>query len=651
MIYRKDIDGLRALAVLPIVFFHAGFEQFSGGFIGVDIFFVISGFLITSLIYQECHNGKFSVIKFYERRARRILPALFFVILATTVVGYFVLLDEEYLRFGKSAIAALLFIPNVFFWHSTGYFSVDASSSPLLHTWSLGVEEQFYLFFPLLLILVFKLKAQLHLSKILFVLLLMSFILNIWVVNTHATFTFYMLPTRAWELLLGAMLAISGFKLANKFQQELASIIGLLIIILSLFTVTENLPFPGYAASLPVIGTALIILAGNQQYIPKVNQILMYRPFVWVGLISYSLYLWHWPVTVFLNMLFDTPLLQYAIVTLSFFFAVLSFHFIEQPIRLNKHLFPQTIVFKYSFAVTIVLLAICSAVLINDGFPNRLSEEVKYVTNKNNFQHKDRHCHLKKQKELTGGNYCRLGSANAEPSFALIGDSHANAIRVGLDQAAKLTDTAGIQLTTPGCRPLKNVSYNGSERCTQFIDSMLDLVAKKPNIETIFIAGYWKVPYYGHGYRDKRMSIQHKHNSKEDLSNQEVFILGLEDMISTVLDMGKRVVVLGDPPELGFKPRTKYARDIMLGRFDEDNYNIVVDEPINEILMNYISMLENDRVTYVNVLDGLCLNQKCPLMDSDKMMLFIDGDHLSIYGAQKITPLLIQILAPSVISI
>jgi peptidoglycan/LPS O-acetylase OafA/YrhL len=300
MDYRREIDGLRALAVLPVILFHAGFETFSGGFVGVDVFFVISGYLITTNILAEIEQGKFSVVNFYERRARRILPGLYLVMLVCIPFAWFWLLPSDTRDFSQSLIAVSVFVSNILFWRESGYFGSAAELKPLLHTWSLAVEEQYYVLFPLFLTLFWKLGKVFLLVTLGFVFVI-SLILAEWGAQNRLSAAFYLLPTRVWELLIGAFAA---FYLSQVNRQDFGRLLsevtgwsGVALITGAVFAFSKATPFPGFYALVPTIGTVGIILFATQR--TTVGKFLGNKLFVGIGLISYGAYLWHQPLFAF----------------------------------------------------------------------------------------------------------------------------------------------------------------------------------------------------------------------------------------------------------------------------------------------------------------------------------------------------------------
>ncbi|HIO91537.1 MAG TPA: acyltransferase [Leucothrix mucor] len=368
MIYRKEIDGLRALAVIPVILFHAGFEWVKGGYIGVDIFFVISGYLITSILLQELQDGTFSIRNFYERRARRILPALFFVLLCCLPFAWLWLLPEELKSFGQSLIAVVAFVSNILFWQETDYFTASTDLIPLLHTWSLAVEEQFYIVFPLFLALFWKGGKRALLLMISFV-ALVSLGLTEWGWRYFPDANFYLIPTRAWELMVGALAA---FYLFYKPQVQglfgdIASFLGLLMILLALFLLDKTMPFPSLYALFPIVGTALIILFATSNTL--VGKILSLRIFVGIGLISYSAYLWHQPVFVFarayqMDNLSD--LMAIILSAVALLLGYLSWRYIERPFR-NKKWLTQKQIFVSALAFSLLFIMIGVFLVASDG--------------------------------------------------------------------------------------------------------------------------------------------------------------------------------------------------------------------------------------------------------------------------------------------
>lgn len=382
MKYRREIDGLRALAVVPVILFHAGFKPFSGGYVGVDVFFVISGYLIANIVMAEMAGNRFSIIHFYERRARRILPALLLVVAACIPAAYALLLPSEMKEFGQSLLATMTFSSNILFWSQTGYFEGAAELKPLLHTWSLAVEEQFYLFFPLFMMLVWR-WGKVWLTAMLVVLAIGSLALAQWGALNKPIAAFFLLPTRAWELILGVLVALylsrPTLKEAPLSVRDGASLLGAGLLLYAIFGFDQRTPFPGLYALLPTVGTALIIVyCGPQTWVGKV---LCSPAFVGVGLISYSAYLWHQPLFAFAKHAglpsHDTALYG-ALSVLALIMAYGSWRFVEAPFRQASRITRQQIA-GWSLAGCGAVAMLGTLAHASDGFVDRLAPEDRYL--------------------------------------------------------------------------------------------------------------------------------------------------------------------------------------------------------------------------------------------------------------------------------
>ncbi|MBK1646027.1 hypothetical protein CKO25_15490 [Thiocapsa imhoffii] len=365
MVYRREIDGLRSFAVLPVILFHGGFALFGGGFIGVDIFFVISGFLITSIILEEHRLGQFSLLNFYERRARRILPALFFVMLVTIPFGWWLLSPSDLRDFAQSLVAITVFASNILFWQESGYFDTAAELKPMLHTWSLAVEEQYYVLFPLLIMAAWRLGTR-RLAWLIAAIGAASLLIAELQLRSDPTAAFFLLPARAWQLLVGSLAAFVVLDWPryprlleeHRVACEILGAIGLAMIVGATFLFHDRLPFPGLLALVPTIGTALILLCSTSRTL--VGRLLGFAPLVGIGLISYSAYLWHQPLFAFVRHAsvgeVAAPLML-ALSGLTLLLAYLSWRFVEQPFRDRKRI-KQSTVFSFSIAGILVFSSI-----------------------------------------------------------------------------------------------------------------------------------------------------------------------------------------------------------------------------------------------------------------------------------------------------
>ena len=378
MKYRPEIDGLRAFAVIPVILFHAGVGSFSGGFVGVDIFFVISGYLITTIILSEKEKGTFSLVDFYERRARRILPALFFVTFVSLLCAWFLFLPSDMDRFSRSLVAVSLFSSNILFWKEAGYFGGANELKPLLHTWSLAVEEQFYIFFPLFLMLMWRFRKRWIFSSLVLV-AVVSLIGSQWAAYSEPTANFLLLPTRVWELALGAFVAfyflyckqLNRVLLSHQFVAETLSFVGMLMIGYAIYSFDKTVPFPSFYALVPTVGTCLIILFSSSQGF--VGRLLGAKLFVGIGLISYSAYLWHQPILAFARysgVAEQNELFLVGIASLSFPLAYFTWKFVEAPFR-RKEIFSKRAISIFSLLGSLVFIGIGLAGYFNGGFQQR----------------------------------------------------------------------------------------------------------------------------------------------------------------------------------------------------------------------------------------------------------------------------------------
>lgn len=377
--YRPEIDGLRALAVLPVLFFHAGYNLFSGGYVGVDIFFVISGYLITAIIYKDLSAGRFSIAKFYERRARRILPALFVIMACTLPFAWFLMMPPQLENYGKSIIAVILFCSNIFFWQTLDYFDQTAELKPMLHTWSLGVEEQYYIVFPIFLMLLYRLglKNTIIATALLFV---GSFVVAEYMRRENdPDMNFFFTPSRAWELMAGALCALSmrtvnvQERVSANYRQILSAA-GFVLILIAIFCYKVSTPTPSYYTLLPVVGSALIILFAGQDNIA--GKILSTKFMVFVGLLSYSAYLWHQPVFAFMRLYNGKDfsyLIGLGLIFVSFGLAFITWRYVERPFR-NTAFLSQKKIFALGLAGSMLFIGLGSAAIASQGFINRYSE-------------------------------------------------------------------------------------------------------------------------------------------------------------------------------------------------------------------------------------------------------------------------------------
>jgi peptidoglycan/LPS O-acetylase OafA/YrhL len=647
--YRPEIDGLRALAVVAVILFHYRAPGFGGGFVGVDIFFVISGFLITRILDSEMTAGRFSFGHFYERRIRRIVPALAVLLAVTTAVAAVLLFASDFERYGRTLLATLLFGTNFELWRETGYFDVAAQQKPLLHLWSVAVEEQFYLLFPPFLLMV-RHRLRLPLVGLLAVL---SFGLAAWGVSQAPAATYFLLPARTWELMTGALLALSGAKLSSRAAREAAGGLGLGLMLWGIFVFTPDTAFPGPNALFPCLGAALFILAGNGG--PHLaGRLLSLRPIVFVGLISYSLYLWHWPVLVFARYaLFRalTPAESAGLIALCFLLAVLSWRFVEQPFRRSRLRRPR--LFGLAAAALALLAFPATAAVALNGIPERVPQHIRRILAE---EHDDdgllQYCFALPLDKLNEKGLCRFGaSRDMEPSFILWGDSHADAILLAVEDVAKHEGREGYFAGESSCAPLMGVYRYDTPRCRAFNDRILAFVLAHPHIRTVVLAARWGKNAAGTAYGDEGHGFvpiaDDIARARKPADNAAIFARGLHRTLSALRAAGREVVLIGPVPEVGKPVPQVLARMALSGSY----------RPIGPTLEKYrdreqavLPLFQHAAATDEGVkavfpARYLCADGRCRVRQ-DGIPLYRDGHHLSVYGARLLDPLLAGIFSP-----
>jgi peptidoglycan/LPS O-acetylase OafA/YrhL len=546
--YRPEVDGLRAIAVMAVVLFHARLGV-SGGYIGVDVFFVISGYLITSLIIKDLEAGTFSFWKFWERRIRRILPALTVMILSVLALGWFLLLPNDYANLGKSTVWQALFAANIYFWRNSGYFSPAAEEQPLLHTWSLAVEEQFYFLMPVGLFILFR-CAFFRRRPILLTLLtigtLLSLALSIYgISHHHFSATFYLLPTRAWELMLGSILAIAPTRIipSSQWGREIMSCVGIVGILIPCFFYNADTPFPGLAALPVCLGSFLYILSNQHnpqnQPLTQVGKLLASRPFVFIGLISYSLYLWHWPLFAFNTYWSDgTSNIQgnITLVLLAFVLAILSWRYIETPFRLQQLASSRRKIYALGLSSIMLLLVVGYTAYYFNGFPLRLpssTEQILAAKNDHNIK-----LPFIATKDIKANNIIRVGSPSAPQSVLLWGDSHARMLIPAFELLANEYSISVAVIGYPSSLPILPVAGNYRTSTSvpdteEWAQAAIQYI-REHHIQDTFLAAYW-------GY------------SKYDLHNKQEFSKDLLATIQAIQDAGSRVWIIHQVPDHNYK--------------------------------------------------------------------------------------------------
>jgi peptidoglycan/LPS O-acetylase OafA/YrhL len=659
MRYRPDIDGLRAIAVIPVVLFHAGFGAFSGGYIGVDIFFVISGYLITSILNTEIESKKFSIILFYQRRIRRIFPALIVVLIFCIMAGYAIFTPKDYIGLGQSVIAAACFVSNIYFWRQTNYFDNAVFEKPLLHTWSLSIEEQFYLFYPWLLVLVSR-HSRLARSLAVVGISILSFLLSAVLVSRSQSATFYLGPTRAWELLLGGIIALGIIpELQDLRASRLAAIIGVVLIVIPIFAYTSTTRFPGIAALPPCLGAALLIWSGENQK-AVIHEWLAARPAVAIGRASYSLYLWHFPIFAFARYMtvgVIGTVMAATLCLLATAVAFISVWLVERPFRFP----PKDVSANRRAAVAFVAMGVMvvagGSITRSDGFPGRISLAEKAILDveqeQNGYYHWE--CLSLERKIVPPKSACRLGAQNVEPTMLLWGDSHAVVTASALEQAAIKNGVAFLFAASVDC-PIgigfgidahtgpSFVSSPGYQYCEQYNKNMLALALAAPKIRTIILSSRWSNWRVGENGSPAESPVDIRlrnaaGTAQSMVDNRRIFAVGLENLVSALTAAGKVLWIVGPVPQPSVRvPQALYVKRIGIDDADIDVPRDTFSAQNRFIVDLFGKMSKQYPLHFIWPDQALCGSTTCPVTENNKP-LFFDTNHLSKYGVAKITPL------------
>ncbi len=650
--YRSDVDGLRAVAVISVVLYHAGMTVFRGGYVGVDVFFVISGYLITKYIDQKIGDGKFSIGDFYERRVRRIMPALFFLLLASSVMGYFSLFPNALYDLAKSQLATTFFSPNLLLYRDAGYFDGIAKMKPLLHMWSLGVEEQFYIFLPLAMILASR-GGRRGILTTLYAAFVGSLVMSIWAVKASSSAAFYLVPFRAWELLFGSLIAVRAFpKIVNAKLCNMLSAAGLLLIGISVFLYTADTPFPGVAALLPCLGAAMFIY-GNDAQPTLAGRLLSLRPVVAVGLISYSLYLWHWPLLVFARHFLARPLVNWEtafVVLLSFAAALLSWKFVEQPFRTRSLGASRPALFSIVGAVAATVVIAAAIGITGHGLPQRLSPQARlYASGITDRDPELAKCERSSQR-IDKGDLCRLGTAAAGPvDFVVWGDSHAGAVGPAFKTLANETGAAGWLATQPGCAPLLGVSTitHNVSGCNGFNASVASAI-ERYHVPTVYLVARWELNVLGRTNFEDSEGVSGffiaDGNTTEisPTENQRVFERGLTRTLARLTNDFRKVVLLLDVPNTGIYTPAVLAKMATRGMNLGPAVTIDVRAHGGRLDATDDLLRRIGKQWHAAILDpklSLCDGAACAIARGGRS-LYTDDNHLTTFGAMQLVDLL-----------
>lgn len=638
--YRKDIDGLRAVAVILVILAHAKFSFIEGGFVGVDVFFVISGYLITSILKREMDSGTFSLSNFYLRRIRRIMPALTCVVILTAVASLFILYPVDFYLFSKSAVSGLTAWANIFFSSlNGGYWGQDVSLMPLAHLWSLAVEEQFYILWPLILFSMIKWLPKQLILKVVFLLWCVLFVVSVW--QSSIPEGYYSLSARAFEILLGALIALvdkEQFRVENRFISFCCSCVGVVLIITSALLLPENVSFPGWNALWPCLGAGCLIWPKASDDV--VTRFLESAAMTFLGRISYSLYLWHWPIFALLIYRWNSldGLRIWAIVA-SVLLASGSYFFIEQPLRTARFSSVRTVVFLF-------VIPVCSVVLISqgarftNGFEGRFSGKELAVLS--DTYRKLQPCSLQ-EPDGAVDSLCVWGAAPSEQSIdvLLVGDSHARSIRGFVEALTSDAHLTGRDVSQNGVPYLKGLSiYDLNDDKIVSVDKYNQLVAKLMGDslpQYVIIAGRYSGYLLGYNEKDAQYAFYPSdsgYDGRGIVENKKLFVDSFKRAFTAIIAKGIIPVLIKDVPEMGRDVSREGVR-AALGGFEPMGISLQAVEERQAFANQLIDELarEYPQTIVIDPKDVLCRKGKC-YSALDGVPLYRDDDHLNYRGSK-----------------
>lgn len=618
--FRFEINALRAFAVLAVMAYHFGVPGFSGGFAGVDVFFVISGFLISSQVLSASERNAFSFGSFYNSRLRRIFPALFVVVVVCLVWGWLFDLPKEYINTNRHAVSALFFVSNIAFDGERGYFDAAAHTKALLHTWSLAVEGQFYIFLPVFLIVTQRF-AKRYLFLITSIVLMIAGGWALYINQIAPGKGFYLLFCRIWEFLIGVMLATCGMRKLNATARNIVSILSVVLLISSLFLIDSSKPWPGIWTLIPTVAAAMLIAAGNAG---ATRNLLGAWPLQRVGDMSYSLYLWHWPVWVFSNSLLSMLgralhwADQFGMLLLSFLLAGLSWRFIEQPIRLQRQYWTNKRIVSLALIGTFFVFSFALANVAMNGMSFRLPAYVQRAADATFINTPRDECFRRGDSTKNAPEqFCVFGAIDsATPELVLWGDSHANQYLTVISDAASRNNVAGIIATQSACSARKVESKAiANSACEKFNQEVYQYVVSHAEIKTMILGKWWA-----------------------DINNEPLLTL-----IRDLVKQGKKVILIGALPSPGFDVPERWSKqqiragqaiNFMVTPVSSQSLSLTIRE---KTMSELLPFLQDGSVIYIDPLKRLCDSKECRLVE-DGSSNFRDESHLSHSSTMRFMP-------------
>lgn len=677
MKYRREIDGLRGLAIVPVILFHAGFVGFSGGYVGVDVFFVISGYLITTILAAELNSNAYSIVNFYERRARRILPALFVMLAVTLPIAYGLLNPSDLRAYAKSLLGSVLFLANVTAYMQSGYFDAASDIKPLMHLWSLAIEEQYYVFFPVLLALLWKFKQAKVIAVVAAISSLSLLIAEI-KLNKDASIAFFYLHSRAWELGVGALLALMlwhstklrVFEVRAAAKQVLA-LGGLAMIVYAIVSFDKGMRFPGVSALVPVVGALLVIAFATPE--TWAGRLLGARLMVGVGLVSYSAYLWHQPIFAFARYQSPNHLDQSVLIGLIFLtgaIAYLSWRFVEAPFR-NKAFMTRRSTAILAFSG--IALFSAAAVLINvkQGFPERYPKE--FASAFDPYKVKEgKFCDFKKVAGIDDLDFCEFGDAASKITVVLYGDSHASSLLGDLHEEFKNKKVKGLRVRLLNCnhtipsmlngKPTDS-AVNAAKHCASNFDNLVEFV--KSNADAVVVSARWTIKMYpvaglleDSSFDNREGGIEYHKNPSASYAPTDAGVWVADGewkrqavwrFLQKLLTTQKQVLVVYPVPEVGWDlPLYNFSTYLQTGNVPSDvSTSRALYKTRNQFMLETLDDKRLDSIVRIRPEDFFCKvgdGQRC-MAQVNWQPFYYDTNHLASAGAKPIAAAISQSLA------
>jgi len=659
--YRPEVDGLRGIAVLAVIFFHAELPGFRGGYLGVDVFFVISGYLITSIVFGQLHRGEFSFVDFYTRRARRILPALVVMVVFTAPLAYVYLLPKDLMSYAWGLISVSTFTSNFFFAGKVGYFELDAHFEPLIHTWSLAVEEQFYLIFPPVLLACWR-WCRHRLISIIAVVALISLILTINQVVRQPSFVFFHLAPRAWEMLAGAFVALyleqRTISRLTRATREWGSAVGLVLVLASFFVFDEKPSDWALNNLVPVVGVCLLLALGQDR--TTVGRVLSHKALIFIGLISYSAYLWHQPLFAYVRYvgnINDNHGMWMGLVGLSLAMGYASYRYIEQPFRRPGFLSSRGVL-VWALVALILMVALSTWVIQMKGFPARLPLGVEWRSLGEKIEKEGDVCTMQPVAGYLGVVACRFGQKDGKRVIALYGDSHAQAIQYELNNQLLQQGFSGVLVKANGCHIVPTIVENGDTSQISLCRSAFHEMQRffREQVDAVVIASRWTMRLYPIAGSIDRLSFDNgeggvEHNRYRTYAavddagiadtGSDAKHLALTKFLNTMDSIDVPVLLIYPIPELGWDiAKVNFHAGTMLNTLSTSK-NFY--EERNKFVIDIFDRFEAKNIIKIQVTDLFCDSARC-YGQRNKIPLYYDDDHLSSDGARILVEKVLQVM-------